>query len=230
MWGVGCHMGGADQDIKFANSLSGEEGRRRGVGGEDCWQTSINRAEKWRQGSPLETPLWQGVFSLSIWEPFVKLAARYSRWGEWASRKKTTSWSHVKERLKKVLLILCWIDHLGFLFWLHSHWWGRQRVDQDGGLAAKPTWRTLLSPATVSRVYLHNGETWSYSISGPTHRRKAQWPATWGGIFHCSWPPPLTTLHSKRAEPYLRSITIHRVLPLYFFCLLTRYHHTSSDL
>ena len=25
-------MGGADQDIKFANSLSGEEGRRRGGG------------------------------------------------------------------------------------------------------------------------------------------------------------------------------------------------------
>ena len=37
-------MGGADQDIKFANSLSGEEGRRRG--GESYWQTSINRAEK----------------------------------------------------------------------------------------------------------------------------------------------------------------------------------------
>ena len=26
-------MGGADQDMKFANSLSGEEGRRRGGGG-----------------------------------------------------------------------------------------------------------------------------------------------------------------------------------------------------
>lgn len=38
-------MGGADQDMKFANLLSGEEGRRRGGGG-GGWQTSINRAEK----------------------------------------------------------------------------------------------------------------------------------------------------------------------------------------
>ena len=37
-------MGGADQDMKFANLLSGEEGRRRGGAG--GWQTSINRAEK----------------------------------------------------------------------------------------------------------------------------------------------------------------------------------------
>ena len=39
-------MGGADQDMKFANLLSGEEGRRRGGAGAGGWQTSINRAEK----------------------------------------------------------------------------------------------------------------------------------------------------------------------------------------
>ena len=46
MWGVGCHMGGADQDMKFANSLSGEEGRRR------RWQTSINLCRKLTPGIP----------------------------------------------------------------------------------------------------------------------------------------------------------------------------------
>ena len=39
-------MGGADQDMKFANSLSGEEGRRR------RWQTSINLCRKLTPGIP----------------------------------------------------------------------------------------------------------------------------------------------------------------------------------
>ena len=198
MWGVGCHMGGADQDIKFANSLSGEEGRRRGGGGGGCWQTSINCAEKWRQRSPLETPLWQSVFSLSICESFVKLAAKYSRWGEWASRKKTTSWSHVKERLKKVLLILRWIDHLGFLFWLHSHWWGRQRVDQEGWgqnqhdalCSALPPWAGSICIMERLGVIQFQGRPTAVRLSGPLHE----------GEYFTAHGPPLATLHSKRAR------------------------------
>ena len=37
-------MGGADQDIKFANSLSGEEGRRRGGGGGRRLLANINQS------------------------------------------------------------------------------------------------------------------------------------------------------------------------------------------
>ena len=75
-------------------------------------QTSINRAQNCHQPSRQLS-----VFSLSIREPLVKFSGRYiGGTRESQSHLKSTNWSNVKERLKKVLLILCWIDHLGFLF------------------------------------------------------------------------------------------------------------------
>ena len=115
MWGAGCHMGGADQDMKFANWLSGDRAGREEV--EHKHQSIAHKTAT----SPLDNSpsfLYRSE-SLLI----VKFSGRYiGGKRESQSHLKSTNWSNVKERLKKVLLILCWIDHLGFLFWLHSHW------------------------------------------------------------------------------------------------------------
>ena len=109
MWGAGCHMGGADQDMKFANWLSGDRAGREEV--EHKHQSIAHKTAT----SPLDNSpsfLYRSE-SLLI----VKFSGRYiGGKRESQSHLKSTNWSNVKERLKKVLLILCWIDHLGFLF------------------------------------------------------------------------------------------------------------------
>ena len=177
--------------IKIWNLQTRCQGRKGGGGGGK--HQSIF-AENWRQGSPSETLSLLGrLFFLSFWEPLVKLAAKYFRWlGEWESKVPQKPPAERKAEKGSIDFMLNRPPSLPFLaaltLMVERKVWPRSWEEKEG-LRAKPTWRTLLSPATVSGLYLHNGgETWSYSISGPTHRRKAQWPATWGGIFHCSWP------------------------------------------
>ena len=93
-------MGGADQDMKFANWLSGDRAGREEV--EHKHQSIAHKTAT----SPLDNSpsfLYRSE-SLLI----VKFSGRYiGGKRESQSHLKSTNWSNVKERLKKVLLILC---------------------------------------------------------------------------------------------------------------------------